>query len=113
VGIGQAIAIEEQVRAYGGPKFQLTQQVMNRFSEAVEKAGIDIVPKIAINGQQADGQAGGTNTLFESLLALFLSDKMALDVTPGSNNASSKEAEAIRAYLLTSAREAARPADQA
>jgi hypothetical protein len=28
VGIAQAMAIEEQVRAYGGPRFQLTQQVM-------------------------------------------------------------------------------------
>ncbi len=29
IGIGQAIAIDEQVRAYGGPQFQVTQQVMN------------------------------------------------------------------------------------
>src|SRR5690349_7735306 len=30
VGVAQALAIEEQVRAYGGPRFQLTQMVMNR-----------------------------------------------------------------------------------
>ena len=29
VGIAQAMAIEEQVRAYGGPRLQLTQQVLN------------------------------------------------------------------------------------
>ena len=34
VGIAEAVAIEEQVRAYGGPKFQVTQQVMARFAEA-------------------------------------------------------------------------------
>ena len=38
VGIAQAMAIDEQVRAYGGPRFQLTQQVMNRFAEAIEAA---------------------------------------------------------------------------
>jgi len=37
VGVAQAIAIEEQVRAYGGPKFQLTQQVMGKFAEAIEE----------------------------------------------------------------------------
>ena len=45
VGIAQAIAIEEQVRAYGGPQFQVTQQVMKRFAEAIEAAGVDVVPK--------------------------------------------------------------------
>ena len=37
VGIAQALAIEEQVRASGGPQLQLTRQVMERFSEAVER----------------------------------------------------------------------------
>ena len=44
VGIAQAIAVEEQVRAYGGPQFQVTQQVMSRFAEAIERAGVDVVP---------------------------------------------------------------------
>ena len=35
-GIAQAIATEEQVAAYGGPQFQVTQQVMNRFAEAIQ-----------------------------------------------------------------------------
>src|SRR5689334_1813514 len=39
VGVGQAMAVEEQVRAYGGPVYQLTQQVMNRFAEAVQHSG--------------------------------------------------------------------------
>ncbi|MEW6282824.1 MAG: SPFH domain-containing protein, partial [Candidatus Eremiobacterota bacterium] len=55
VGIAEAIAIEEQVRAYGGPKFQLTQQVMSRFSEAVEKSGVELVPRIVMGGT---GQPG-------------------------------------------------------
>ena len=43
VGIGKAIAIEEQVRAYGGPQYQVTQDIMNRFTTAIERSKIDIV----------------------------------------------------------------------
>jgi len=32
-GIAQAIATEEQVASYSGPQYQVTQQVMNRFTE--------------------------------------------------------------------------------
>jgi len=38
VGIAQATTIKEQVRAYGSPRFQFTQQVMNRFAEATHAA---------------------------------------------------------------------------
>jgi len=43
IGIAQALATEEQVRAYGGPQFQMTQQVLNRFSEAIQSSGVDVV----------------------------------------------------------------------
>src|SRR5262245_20251979 len=66
VGVAQAIAIEEQVRAYGGPRFQLTQQVMGRFAEAIEHSGVDVVPRILIGGdgkgrswRQAHGSVDG------------------------------------------------------
>ena len=39
-----------QVRAYGGPQLQLTQKVLTRFSEAVEKSGVDVVPRIVVGG---------------------------------------------------------------
>jgi uncharacterized membrane protein YqiK len=72
VGVAQALAIEEQVRAYGGPQFQLMQQVMNRFAEAIEKSQVDVVPKIAMSGA-----IGGSGNLIESLLGLLLSQKVA------------------------------------
>ncbi len=71
VGIAQSIAIEEQVRAYGGPQFQLVQQVMNRFAEAIEKSQVDVVPKI----NMASGAQGG-GSLIENLLGVLLSDKV-------------------------------------
>jgi uncharacterized membrane protein YqiK len=83
VGIAQAMAIDEQVRAYGGPQLQLTQKVMERFSEAIEAAHIDVVPKVMINGGGATSNSQGS--VFEALLALLLSDKLAdqaKDVTP-------------------------------
>ncbi len=49
-GIAQAIATEEQVAAYGGPQFQVTQQVMNRFAEAVQQSRVDVVPRVVVSG---------------------------------------------------------------
>jgi uncharacterized membrane protein YqiK len=91
VGIAQAMAVEEQVRAYGGPRFQLTQQVMARFAEAIEQAKVDIVPKVVLghSGNGANGNGGGAgglggSTVLEGLLALLLSDRMGIDVAPTS-----------------------------
>jgi uncharacterized membrane protein YqiK len=72
VGIAEAVAVEEKVRAYGGPQFQLTQQVMNRFAEAIEKGQIEVVPRIQMGG----GQAGGGGNLIENLLGVLLTTKL-------------------------------------
>lgn len=71
VGIGQALAIEEQVRAYGGPQYQLTQAVMARFAEALQASGVDIVPKVVIGGKD-----GGQGNVMEALMTVLLSEKM-------------------------------------
>lgn len=90
VGIAQAMATEEQVRAYGGPRYQLTQQVMARFAEAVEHAGVDIVPRVVIGsrdghdgtgGSDAGGSAPVGGSVFEALLAILLSERAGVDVT--------------------------------
>jgi uncharacterized membrane protein YqiK len=96
LGIAQALATEELVRAYGGPKFQVLQMVMNRFSEAIEKSHIDVVPKIMMGGQ---GQ-GQSNNIFESLIGLILSEK--LEATLGQiENPVSPEAEELKKQLRT------------
>ncbi len=79
VGVAQALAIEEQVRAYGGPQLQLAQQVMSRFAEAIEHSKVDVVPKIVVGGG-ANGGTGGGSSLLEALLALVLSDKLGQSV---------------------------------
>ena len=108
VGIAQAMVIEEQVRAYGGPRYQLTQQVMARFAEAVEHSGVDIVPKVVI-GDRRDGSAGGDGsgvapmgggTVLESLLALLLSERLGIDVAgTASGTAPNPAAVAVREEL--------------
>jgi uncharacterized membrane protein YqiK len=77
VGIAQALAIDEQVRAYGGPQLQLTREVMERFSQAIEQAKVDVVPKVMISGGVGAGQGvGAQGSVFEALLALLLSEKV-------------------------------------
>jgi hypothetical protein len=71
----EAIAIEEKVRAYGGPQFQVTQQVMNRFAQAIEHAGVDVVPRIVVGGGNGNGSSRGSS-LMEGLVGMPLSDRM-------------------------------------
>ena len=102
IGLGEAIAVEEKVRAYGGPKYQVTQQVMSRFAEAIESSKVDIVPKILIGA--GTGGAQGSSVL-EALLALMLSDRLGGDTVPALGvSAPGQEAlrNEIRSGLLAS-----------
>src|SRR5262245_13857710 len=101
VGIAQAMAIEEQVRAYGGPRFQLTQQVMNRFAEAIQTSGVDVVPRVVVGGGSGgNGDGGGavTGNVMQALLTLLLSEKIGGD-TGAPSTPRSPEAEAIRKQI--------------
>ncbi|MEP7287882.1 MAG: SPFH domain-containing protein [Chloroflexota bacterium] len=85
-GIARALAVEEQVRAYGGPQYQVLQQVMERFSAAIEKSGVEIVPRMVITGGKgADGNGTGSYSAFEGLIAMLLSDKLNIETKPSTN----------------------------
>jgi uncharacterized membrane protein YqiK len=99
VGIAEAIAIEEKVRAYGGPQFQVTQQVMNRFAEAIETAKVDVVPRISISGSGNGNGTSSGSSLMEGLMAMLLSDRMGEQVNGGSN-AARPEATALRDQIM-------------
>jgi uncharacterized membrane protein YqiK len=103
IGIGQAIAIDEQVRAYGGPQYQVMQQVMTRFAEAIQQARVDVVPKILITG--GDGSNGngnsGTGSVMEALMTLLLSEKMGVAIHE-EPSAASPAAEAFRQQIRQS-----------
>jgi len=101
-GIAQAIATEEQVAAYGGPQYQVTQQVMNRFAEAVQQSRVDVVPRVVVGGSGAEGGASGSS-IMEGLLTLLLSDKLNLSVTgETAGKERSPEAEKLRSEIRQS-----------
>jgi uncharacterized membrane protein YqiK len=91
VGVAQAMAIEEQVRAYGGPRFQLTQMVMNRFAEAIQASRVDVVPRVVVGG---GGTGGATGSVMEGLLTMLLSEKIGESVAISSERGA--DAEAMR-----------------
>jgi uncharacterized membrane protein YqiK len=97
-GIAQAIATEEQVQAYGGPQFQVTQQVLNRFAEAVQQAKVEVVPRVLVTGSGGSGQGVSGSSLIESLLALLLSDKMGVPVVDEKRE-HNPEAERLRSQI--------------
>lgn len=102
VGIGKAMAIEEQVKAYGGPRYQLTQEIMNKFTTAIEKTGVDLVPKTVINMGGGDGK---TANAFELLMSLIISDKLGLDLTKiesEDNKANNEAIDDIRSSIIES-----------
>ncbi len=110
IGIAQALATEEQVRAYGGPQFQVTQQVMQRFAEAIQQGGMDVVPRILIKGN-GEGDTG-TGSVIEALMAMLLSDKLGSSVA--NQGERSPEIEALRKQIRESmakpATDASKPA---
>jgi uncharacterized membrane protein YqiK len=97
VGIAEAIAIDEQVRAYGGPQFQLTQQVMNRFAEAIQASGADVVPRIVIGNNGGDGKGGMAGSgLMDGLMAMLLSDRMGDVIGKADTSPRDPQVEAMR-----------------
>jgi uncharacterized membrane protein YqiK len=74
VGLAQAEAIRSQVEASGGARYQLTRQVAERFAQALETSGVDVVPKVQISGAGAEG--GGSAV--QALMTLLLADKLKL-----------------------------------
>jgi uncharacterized membrane protein YqiK len=86
VGVAEALAIEEQVRAYGGPRLRVAERVLARFAEAIEHSGVEIVPRVVMNAaaaqEGANGKLPGSGGLLESLLALALTAKLEDTASP-------------------------------
>lgn len=100
VGIAEAVAIEEQVRAYGGPRYQVTQNVMKNFSDAIATSKVDVVPKIVMGSQ--GGGSGANGSVMETLLALLLSDRLGeagASATFDASKSRSPELESMRTRI--------------
>jgi uncharacterized membrane protein YqiK len=102
-GIAQAIATEEQVAAYGGPRYQVTQLVMTRFADAIQQARVDVVPRVVVTGGGGgDGQGKTSSNLMEGLLTMLLSDKLGVDVKSGIERERNPEADRLRNQIRQS-----------
>jgi hypothetical protein len=100
IGIAQALATEEQVRAYGGPQFQVTQQVLNRFSEAIQSSGVDVVPRVVVGGSNGEKDGGATSSnIMEGLLTMLLSDRFGALQNDSAQTKRSPEADALRTQI--------------
>ena len=74
-GMATAETIARQVEASGGARIQLTRQVIERLADALEKSGVDIVPRISIqtSGGEGGNPMGGGSV--QALLGMLLSEK--------------------------------------
>jgi uncharacterized membrane protein YqiK len=110
VGIAEAVAIEEQVRAYGGPRLQLTQRVMERVAHAIEQAKVDVVPRVVVSARGGDGAGAPGASLFENLLSALLAGHLG-DEAPGPRDPQREaEARAVRERLLAAIATTKQPA---
>ena len=77
VGLATALTIEKQVAASGGARYQLARQVAERIALALETSGVDVVPRIQVNGGGGMGGAGDGSggSLVQTLLALLVSER--------------------------------------
>jgi len=71
-GLATAETIARQVEASGGAHNQLTRQIVERLAEALEKSGVDIVPRIQISTGGEGAAAGGP---LAALIGMMLSEK--------------------------------------
>ena len=97
IGIAQALATEEQVRAYGGPQFQVTQTVLNRFAEAIQESRVDVVPRVIVGASKDSG----SGNIMEALLAMLLSDRFGA-LANEAQGKRSDEAEQLRSEIRKS-----------
>ncbi len=105
IGIGKAIAVDQNVQAYGGPGFVLTQSVMERFSTAVENGQIPIVPQtvVEMGGGGEGGSGGGSANAFGLLMTLLATEKLTGSSVSGSSSEANASVDALRAKILAAA----------
>lgn len=88
VGLAKAQAIDAQVKAYGGAEYRIVQEIAEKLADAVKNAQVDIVPRTVVNmggtsdGSSGSGQAGGTNTILDTLLRLITLEKLGVPIDP-------------------------------
>ena len=70
-----AETIARQVEASGGARIQFTRQVIERPADALEKSGVEIVPRISIQAGGTDGAGAMGGGGLKALPGMLLSEK--------------------------------------
>lgn len=99
VGIGKAIAVDEQVKAYGGPQYQVLQDIFTKFADAIRNGNIDIVPKTLLN--MGDDKGNSSNMLF-SLIALLTGEKLGVNFKQNPSKKEDERTKEIKNSILES-----------
>jgi uncharacterized membrane protein YqiK len=84
VGIAKANAIEAQVKAYGGAEYRVTQEVIDKLTDAIKNAQVDLVPKTVVNmggGSEGNTGSGSGSVVLETLLKLITLGKLGVSLT--------------------------------
>lgn len=85
IGNAEAEAIANKVQAYGGAKFQLIQDIVTKYTKAIEAGNVQIVPNTMVSmGQNSEG---GIPSPLEGLISLLFTEKIgALHLTDEEKN---------------------------
>lgn len=101
VGVGKAIAIDEQVRAYGGPQLQLVQDVMTKIALAIEASKVPIVPSTVVTmGAEGGEGAGVSNNAFGLLMSLLATEKLG-EITASERSQDPEQAKMVKTIKAT------------
>lgn len=88
IGTAKATAIKSQVDAYGGSNYRLTQEVVDKLSEAIRSANTNLVPQTVVN---MGGGKDGSTDIISTLLRLVTLEKVGVDVKAVSDAESDEE----------------------
>lgn len=91
VGIAKANAIEAQVKAYGGAEYRVTQEVIDKLTDAIKNAKVDLVPKTVVNMGGGDNEASSGSVVLETLLKLITLGKLGVNLPESENTTPPQE----------------------
>ncbi len=81
IGNAEAEAITNKVKAYGGAKYQLMQDIIAKYTAAIEAGNVQIVPNTYVN--MGSGKEGSLPSPLEGLIGLMFTEKLdSLNLTP-------------------------------
>jgi uncharacterized membrane protein YqiK len=88
VGVAKANAIEAQVKAYGGAEYRVTQEVIDKLTDAIKNTTVDLVPRTVVNmGGGVDQNGSSGSVVLDTLLKLITLGKLGITLpeTPADN----------------------------